>query len=77
MQGLPNASLRLRPLTLNFKRLYMADKTCRFCKKTYTKSTDEFDDGYCSFACWESDNCKMPCSVLEKESVEEILSFKN
>lgn len=52
------------------------EKVCRKCGKPYIVK-DEADDSYCSFLCWEEANCIAPSVKLERESVEEILAYKN
>jgi len=49
----------------------MIEKICSnpACKKTYIEN-QSVDDGYCSFECWEKENCKEPQEeVFEKISL--------
>lgn len=38
------------------------DRTCSNpdCKKVYSIENQVIDDGFCSFECWEKENCKEP-----------------
>lgn len=45
-----------------FKEWYIMRKVCRNldCAKEYELQEDDINDGYCSFDCWERDNCAQP-----------------
>lgn len=52
-------------------------KICKNCGERYEIDTNDSDDGYCRFECWEEDNCEapqQPSDVLNtdiKELIEE------
>lgn len=52
------------------------DRRCKECGSIYTIDVNESDDGYCSFECWESNNCdapKAPTDVFEAD-VKELIN---
>lgn len=40
------------------------------CKKAYQVTDNDADDGYCSFDCWEEDNCRIPEAIPSEEFVD-------
>ena len=50
----------------------MIQKICSnpVCKKDYSVENQYDDDGYCSFECWEKENCSEPQeTIFEKISL--------
>jgi hypothetical protein len=41
----------------------MPQKICKHCGKTYIVENEQTDDCYCSYECWEKDNCCEPEEV--------------
>jgi hypothetical protein len=49
--------------------IIMAKREClhKECRKIYDVESPATDDGYCSFECWENDNCHTPEEVISEE----------
>ena len=43
--------------------------SCKKCNTTYVPT--DVDDGYCSFECWENDNCSTPAIQEEIMTVND------
>ena len=43
------------------------------CKQTYTVTSSDADDGFCSFSCWEKVNCALPEKHVDSFSLQDIL----
>jgi hypothetical protein len=48
------------------------------CGTEYTIDSNDIDDGFCSYTCWEHVNCDSPKKTTDifNTSVEEILNMK-
>lgn len=45
----------------------MPERICKGCHKKYEVDNIATDDGYCSFECWEKENCETPeLSLIEE-----------
>jgi hypothetical protein len=49
------------------------------CGVEYTVDSNDIDDGFCSYTCWENVNCSIPKKSTDilNMSVEEISNVKN